>query len=225
MRSERHPFRRVSAAGGLLRAPASLPAPPRVRLRALARAVLRAVALAVLLAGLLAGCGGLAQDKKPRTPFGPGTGGPTSGPYATYDIPDTANYPFGQLEYDTTYWAPITGQTPTSTLPNAGVLISMASDVSMQLTLIFGRPDTPCRFQAALAARDDGFTIEGDGADKINALGVDFAEVQLHNGNVYWRLDCAQLSGNLGVGVLTQTTPTDQRHLNQVHYVLNSIQP
>ena len=189
------------------------------------RTALRRMALVGALALLLAGCG-LAPDNETPTPFGPGTAPPTAGtPSAAQSIPDLTGGSIGQFEYDSTYFAAYVTSTPTLDNPQFGSLSTAAGDVVVQLSVIFGRPDTPCRYQAALAARDDGYAIDGDGAKRINDQQVEFAEVLLNNGSAYWRLDCAQPTGNVGVQVWGIADAPDKLGTEPVHLLLNSIRP
>lgn len=182
------------------------------------------VCLALLAALALGACGSIDSSSKTYTPFGAGSGGTAVNTAAatTIDIPNLVGGTQGQLSYDTSYFV-YTPQTPTASNSKAGLLVTPAGDLGLQLSVILGRPDTPCRFQAALAARDDGYIISGNGEDRVNDQQVDFHEVLLHSSTQYWRLDCAQLTGNVGVQVLTVSAPTDERNTAQVVYVLNSI--
>lgn len=190
------------------------------------RGRLWALTLALLAAGALAACGAVDSSSTSVTALGDGTGGPAVNTAAvtTASIPNATGGSQGQLSYDASYFG-FLPQTPSDTDPRAGLLSTAAGDLGMQLSLIFGRPDTPCRYQAALAARDDGYTIQGDGQDRVNSNQVQFHEVLLTNGVQYWRLDCAELQSNVGVQVLTISSPTNQRDTQQVVYVLNSIHP
>ena len=142
-----------------------------------------------------------------------------------FSIPDLAGGSVGSLSYDATYFDAVTPQTPTEQDTRAGLLVSVANGVTLQLGIIFGRPDTPCRFHAALFARDEGFTILGDGEDRINDQGIVFHEVVLVKGTEFRRLDCARLKGELGVEVLGVSLPVYSLATEQVHVVLNSIHP
>jgi hypothetical protein len=182
----------------------------------------------VLLAGLLTGCGGLNQDDGPPRPFGPGVSGltPPVGATIAQAIPGLDGGSIGTLAYDAGYFVQ-SDFTPLPTLADtrAGSLATSMGDLALQMALIFGRPDTPCRFHAALLARDEQFTILGDGEDRINSQGIEFHEVLLVKGAEHRRLDCARLTGNLGVEVLTVSAPADLLGTDQVHTVLNSIRP
>lgn len=214
MRSERRPHAR-----GVLRRRAS---PLMARL-----ALLAVLALGVATLGALSGCGALSKDDETPTPFGPGSGVPpvdTAGAVAL-SVPDLDGTTVGTLSYDPGYFTPVPAPPPTAGNPLFATLANTADGVGLQLQLIFGRPDTPCRFQAALAARDLGFTILGDGARRINERQVVFDEVLLVGGSEHWRLDCARLVGNTGIEVLGISGPADRLGTPQVHFVLNSIHP
>lgn len=181
----------------------------------------------LLAAALLAGCGELDDDPPPR-PLGPGSGGdPLTGSTQTVTLRDTTGAAFGQVTYDDGHFAvalPFGPGRPTETDPTIGAL-QAADGVSLGFVLIAGRPDTPCRFEAALAARDEGYTILGDGEDRINDVNVTFHEVWLARGAEWVRLDCAQLNGQRGVQVVAQSPSGNALETVQVHFVLNSIRP
>lgn len=190
--------------------------------------VTRLVAALLLAAApaWLAACGGLGEDNSPPEPFGAGTGGPAvpQGTVQSTTLADIAGDAIGTLDYDDGYFA-FTPTTPTEEDPSLGQLVNATDGVGLQVLLISGRPDTPCRFDAARAARDDGFTIIGDGEDRVNDADVEFHEVRLEAGDRYLRLVCAELKGRLGIEVRGLSTPTDQLGTEQVHFVLNSIRP
>ena len=183
------------------------------------------------------------EDEQPQA-IGPGNGGPAVGTATQATLRDTDGHKLGTIEYDAAYFVNTTAiGTPAAPGPNdpilpdypidsatppaftMGVVGNDAEGLHMFLVLIAGRPDTPCRFQAALAARDQGFTIWGDGADVLNGHGLEFHEVVISRGKLYVRLDCALLSNNLGIEVITQSTPAGRLGSRQVHFVLNSIRP
>jgi hypothetical protein len=186
-----------------------------------------AVPALLVLALLLAACGDLGTKDEPPRPFGPGAG---AGPIATPTPIPIAGV--GALEYDFGYFEDVnTPMFPGD--PDAMDLLDVigwtrdsgTGKIQLYLAGIFGRPDTPCRFHAALAARDKGFTIVGDGEDRINEQGIVFHEVWLTRGAEQWRLDCAQLTGVLGLELLSASEQGGGLETEQVHFVLNSIRP
>jgi hypothetical protein len=185
-----------------------------------------ALALLVALCLLPAGCGNLKKDDGDPIPLGPGSGGlAVTNPSAPQDIPGTTSSRIGTFQFDSDYFL-FSAQTPTTDDTSAGQLVDRVGDnLLLQLGLIYGRADTPCRFHAALSARDDGFTIEGDTTKRLNDLGVVFYEVLLYKAGEFRRFDCAELSGNAGVEVLSDSGPNDLVGTLQVHFVLNSIRP
>ncbi len=214
MRSERPPSARL---------PRLRRASPVLRLAARLAALLVALALGMALAG----CGALGKKDETPTPFGPGAGVPPVDAASTTPLSIVAldSTSIGTLSYDAAYFTPVPVPPPTPANTQFAALTNAAAGLGLQFQIIFGRPDTPCRFQAALAARDLGFTILGDGDKRINDQGLEFDEVLLVRGPEHWRLDCAQLVGNVGIEVLSISSPTDVLGTPQVHYVLNSIHP
>lgn len=183
-------------------------------------ALLWLAALLLIGAPLLAGC--LPEETDPR-PFGPGNGSPVMGTSPTALL-DTNGNTIGSLDYNNSYF---TLGLPNFTLPadpEMGVITSPPNGIGLLVSLIAGRPDTPCRFAAAMLARDEGYTILGDGEDRINDQGVEFHEVWL-SGPSELRFDCAQLTGNLGVMVQAQAASSSLLKTSEVHFVLNSIRP
>jgi hypothetical protein len=203
------------------------PANPARLTRAAARSprsVFRWSALAVVLAlsALLALAACEEEDDDPR-PFGPGSGGPEAGASTMPAIlSNTASESIGALRYDGGHFTATGPTTPTEA--NLRILRLVAADgTELVLSLIAGRPDTPCRFTAATAARDEGYTLIGDGEDRLNEAGLEFHEVRMQRGSVHVRLACVQLAGLHGVQVAVGSTSAGQLETRQVHYVLNAI--
>ena len=168
---------------------------------------------------LLASCAPPMEIPELSGPFGPGSGGPPVNPVALVTQPLTSGgLPLGSLDYDSTYFTPI----PTGT--EVVVLSDATGAVVLTVAPISGRPDTPCRFQAALLARDHGYAILAAG-DRTNALGLDFHEVDLGPGADFQRFYCAELKSHLGVLINGISKPTNALGSEQVHLVLNSVRP
>lgn len=205
----------------------SEPTPTRRRLRPPggSSGVLRALSLALVLAGVfLTACG--EDDDAPPRPFGPGSGGPPlANPIQSRELLDTGGRAFGSVQYhnSTNNFTPVVAFHQPSESDATMALLAASDGVQLGFSLISGRPDTPCRFTAALLARDEGYAILGDGADRINDAGVVFHEVWLVRGSEWVRLACAQLDGLRGVQVLAQSPAGNRLETLQVHFVLNSI--
>ena len=97
-----------------------------------------------------------------------------------------------------------------------------AETVLVIVSRISGRPDTPCRFSAALLARDEGFAILASG-DVINAAGLAFHQVNLARGDVFQRFHCTELRSNVGIQISSRSTGGDKLDFEQLHFLLNSI--
>jgi hypothetical protein len=182
-----------------------------------------AVPALLVLALLTAACGDLGTKDEPPRPFGPGAGNlPGGAPSVTTPVTVPG---VGTLEYDNGYFT-LDPPPPGADATVVGVLTFVGpGTLSLRIGGIFGRPDTPCRFHAALLARDEGFTISGDGEDRVNDRGVVFHEVVLVKGAQLLRLDCAQLTGIFGVEMFGDSLVSGGLDTQQVHAVLNSIRP
>jgi hypothetical protein len=106
-----------------------------------------------------------------------------------------------------------------------GLINDIAADeVLMVMTRIIGRPDTPCRFQAALLARDEGYEIQ-DSGDRKNAKNLELHQVNLKNEKigVHQRFYCWQLKDPFGVQINVFTADDEHQDWRQVFHVLNSV--
>jgi len=183
--------------------------------------------LAMALAMALGGCSEEDGDVEELSGyFGPGSGGvAVSVPdLVTYNFLKLDNTPLGSLEADT---APVPPGPPgyytDSTGP--GTLLTLANltdGLSLDVTRILGRADTPCRFTAALLARDYGFVILAAG-DRINANDLEFHQVNLVNGSIFKSFYCTLLKDNVGIQIEGTSIGGNRLAYLQVHHVLNSI--
>jgi len=181
---------------------------------------IRPCAAAALAALLLVACG---QDPKPELSghFGPGSGGPAvTGPFVTLPVTKASGVVVGYADYDSANLIAL-GPASSSEFDNL-VDNPAAPTMAIALTRITGRPDTPCRFQAAILARDSGYDISKSG-DRKNSQGLDFYEVDLKNGAVHLSLFCVSLRDEVGTAVQVITGDAGLIHSEQVHYILNSI--
>lgn len=179
----------------------------------------RAAAAAALLAAVLIGAG-CAPEKKDELsgPFGPGAGGPAVPQGAVQTLPITTGdgTPIGSLQYDDGYFA----QTPVTGM--LYVLTNATDNVSLAIGRITGRPDTPCRYDAAIQARDDGYTILASG-DRTNANGLEFHQVNLVKGAIEQRFYCTELYNHVGIQIDGISLTAGALDWEQVHFVLNSV--
>lgn len=174
--------------------------------------------VALLLAALLPGCAMEPEDEL-SGPFGPGAGGPAvpQGAVRTVALTTAGGAPMGSLQYDDGYFA-------AAPVPETLVVLdSGAPDaVTLAVTRITGRPDTPCRFSAALLARDEGYTILASG-DRTNANGLEFHQVNLVRGSTYQRFYCTGLRSDAGIQISGRSLGGNRLGTLQVHFVLNSV--
>lgn len=192
---------------------------PRCRRAGLLGALL---AVALLAVALLAGCMPAPPQEELDGPIGPGEGGTPVSESTVETLPllTPAGTTLGEFDLDTGYWE--TTFTGGEEDPLYYGFENGDDGLVMALLRISGRPDTPCRFDAAILARDEGFTILAAG-DVTNDQGLEFHQVNLENGDVAQRFFCVELLNHLGVqfsitGVVAETVSYEQ-----VHYVLNAV--
>ena len=182
----------------------------------------------ILLAGaLLTGCGGEAEDSELPGIFGPGSGGTpvNTATSVSFDFKDASSTPIGTMTYDDNYFPDVTVALPTTT----GLLLVLSTPpaptgdgLSLVFTRIAGRPDTACRFLAAVLARDQAYTILQSG-DRLNSRGLEFHQVDLARGGAGLSLFCVSLREPVGLMVRGEApSPATLGNL-QVYAVLNSI--
>jgi hypothetical protein len=182
------------------------------------------VAACLLAGALLSACGGDATKDNLSGYLGAGAGGPdTSPPLGTVQSvsltrPDGTQ--IGTLSYDDGFFAesqpdPAVIGELTDTHTGSGTL-------TISATHITGRADTPCRFDAAILARDGGYDITDFGGRK-NAMGQGLYEVKESKGGSYLALFCANLKDNSGVQLTVTADTPDKLSWLQVFAVLNSL--
>lgn len=177
-----------------------------------------AVAALLLALGLVSACGSDKQKDSLDGPIGPGAGGPAVGPGTPATLTKPDGTVIGGLSFDTTYFASV----PPPPVP-PGVLTSIPPDgIAILLTNISGRPDTPCRFNAAVLARDAGYEI-GDTGFRTNALGQELYQVNLSSPGSWVRLFCANLRDNAGMQFAISANAPDKVSWLQVYFVMNSL--
>jgi hypothetical protein len=106
-----------------------------------------------------------------------------------------------------------------------GMIDDISGDeVVMIMTRIIGRPDTPCRFQAALLARDHGYEIDKSG-DRKNDNGLELHQVNLKNDKIpeHQRFYCFQLKKPFGIQINVFTVDEEHQDWRQVFHLLNSV--
>jgi hypothetical protein len=199
-----------------------------------ARHIGSVLALLVTL-GTLCACGGGTPKDALSGYIGPGAGGPPVAPgtvqNSTIDKPDGTL--IGGFSYDQGFFflcIPTLASPPCNLLPapdptEIGVLIDIYPGTGLleiAMTHISGRADTPCRFAAAILARDGGFEI-GDTGFRNNAQGQQLYQVNLHSAGTYAALFCANLRDNTGAQFSIVADAPDKVSWLQVYEVINSI--
>ncbi len=181
--------------------------------------------LALMLSVTLTGCE--EEEDELSGPFGPGAGdGPIVTPSALQDLKASDDTTvFGAFQYDDGYWD---DKSAAENITDPELYLFWDDPTFPSLILSFtrisGRPDTPCRYEAAIIARDYGYTILASG-DRTNSQGLDFHQVNLSKGTDYYHLYCATVSGNLGVKITGISLGANKLGNEQVHYILNSVSP
>ncbi|MBI3993474.1 MAG: hypothetical protein HY342_09385 [Candidatus Lambdaproteobacteria bacterium] len=180
-----------------------------------------AVALLAVLA-TLSGCGGAEQQDELQGKFGAGSVGaePVPENIVTVSFTTSGGAAYGQGSFDGVYFTATAAPDPAAGL--FGALANAGDQIALSVVRIAGRPDTPCRYRAALMARDEGFDIDASG-DRSNAAGIEFHQVNLHGHGQFVSLYCATLANNAGVQVAAVNGNAAFRNSRQLHFVLNSI--
>jgi hypothetical protein len=175
------------------------------------------LALAVLLA---AGCGKAKKDEL-SGPFGPGVGGPADGTATPLALTKLDGSVLGAMDY----WLPNFDVIPNPTPGELPLGFQESSNgILMGLELIVGRIDTPCRYGAALLARDEGFNIQASG-HRSNDQGLEFYQVNVSRGGEAVSFYCTSLRDSVGIMITGHATAPDRLTYREVHFILNSIRP
>ena len=110
-------------------------------------------------------------------------------------------------------------------LADDGIINNISVDeVLMIMTRIVGRPDTPCRFQAALQARDQRYKILASG-DRKNNRGLELHQVNLRNKKLpaSQRFYCFELKKPFGIQINVFTADEEHQDWREVLALLNSV--
>ena len=201
-----------------------------------ARHIRPVLALLAMLAALCA-CGGDIPKDKLSGAIGPGSGGPlpTLGSLTASPIDKPDGTLIGGFSYDSgffLYCTPPFPAGPCNALPapdptEIGVLVdinppAVPPQIEIAMTHISGRPDTPCRFDAAVLARDSGYGI-GDTGFRSNDLDQRLYQVNLSSPGAYAELFCANLSQDTGAQFSILADSADKVSWLEVYAVLNSV--
>ena len=110
-------------------------------------------------------------------------------------------------------------------LADDGIINDISGDeVLMIMTRTVGRPDTPCRFQAALLARDEGYDVKASG-DRKNSNGLELHQVNLRNEKLpaSQRFYCFELKKPFGIQINVFTADEKHQDWRVVFALLNSV--
>jgi hypothetical protein len=202
--------------------------------------LLAVAALAFALA--LAGCGDV-EDYNLEGELGDGTGGPAVNEDAlvSHDLTNLAlDTVIGTIAYDSTAFvhyhpdpedeslhviANIAPEQIIADFLDDGVLNDFSGDdIAIFVTPIIGRADTPCRFQAAVLARDENYKIKGSGDRKTNT-GQELHQVNLAKASIplTQRFYCYELIGEFGAQLNVVAVDDEHQDWRVVFAVLNSV--
>lgn len=154
--------------------------------------------------------------------FGNGNGGTAVGTtQAERNITKTSGEVIATYKYDATYFLEI--YSAASSADNSFLVLTDigAEGLTIAFSRIYGRPDTACRYLAALLARDEEFEIDLVG-ERENTQGIEFYQVEVHKGADYRGMYCAELKDEVGVAMTVQATSKAMLAYQQTYSVLNS---
>ena len=195
--------------------------------------------IVLVCAVLLPGACNEQAEEELKGKIGPGEGGPAvSDTPSEHFVRNSASQIIGLYRYDDSFFLHDHPDPDNeslhvlATLTLVEIIVDLAddgelngltgSDTVIFITRIIGRPDTPCRFQAAVQARDEGFEILASG-DRSNDQNLDFHQVNLSKGTIHQRFYCTKLRQNLGVAFNVFTAAAEVQEYLQVHSLLNSV--
>jgi hypothetical protein len=176
----------------------------------------------LLVAALLSACGEEQKEDELNGTIGPGSGGVpvTQATVVSDTVTTPAGTRVGALDYDAGYWSETFSGGGDDSI--AFVYENAADALAIVVVRINGRPDTPCRFEAAVLARDEGFEVLASG-DVFNDQGLEFHQVNLAKGGVEQRFFCTDLNNNVGIEFSITSGVTGHAAYEQVHFILNSV--
>lgn len=169
---------------------------------------------------LLSACGGEQKEDKLHGHFGPGQGTVPAGPGTVINITKASGELVGMVNYDETFFDVTTGPGSDGEFENLAD-DAVAPTIVVSLIRITGREDTPCRFQAAILARDQHYDILESGP-RENSNGLDFYQVNLKNGSQRLSLFCVTLGDDVGTAIQVVTQSAALIKSSQVNYILNT---
>lgn len=179
-----------------------------------------ALALLALLAGA---CEADEEGDELSGAIGPGFGGPAV-PQGVIQI-DNLDTPqpvtIGTISFDDGYLMRVFTGGPAD---EVHYIYMDIADPALEIVIlrITGRAETPCRFAAAILARDEGFTIQASG-DVTNAQGLIFHQVNLARGDTFQRFYCTELRPNVGIMISAESRLGNKLDFEQMHFLLNSV--
>ncbi len=185
-------------------------------MQAWGRFLLCGVFLTVLL-----GCGA-AEPEVAHVTMPPGDGEGASSTLTEVKVANSQGQAYAAFAYDTSYWTAIYAQE--SQQDDVLLVVSNAQGtVTITAMRTLGRADTTCRYQMALAARDEGYAI-GDYNWQTNPHQVEFFVGEItknQGGRAYY---CAQVWNNFGVEFLLSADRASTLDKAQLLYLMRSLE-
>lgn len=179
----------------------------------------------LLLLGLLAACEPDEEGGELSGAIGPGGGGPpvAAASVLTDALTTSSGEQIGTLSYDASYLLQVFAGAAADNI--LYIYMDIADPVvEIAVSRISGRFETPCRFSAAILARDQDFSIQASG-DVVNAQGLIFHQVNLFKGDTFQRFYCTELRSNVGVQISAISRGGNKLDFEQMHFLLNSVTP
>ena len=171
---------------------------------------------------LLVACSDVPEEET-ASAMGNGSGGRSTGlNLVTRDITKVSGEVIATYQYDGDVFTEIFSAASTAETIFLILTDITGSDISITSARIIGRPDTACRYQAAVLARDQNFEIE-DTTLKTNASGIEFYHVSIRKSADYRDLYCASLSDQIGVSFTITASSAEFLRYQQVYFLLNSV--
>lgn len=168
-------------------------------------------------------CSDIAEEEETASLLGNGSGGvAVSANLITRDITKSSGELIGTYQYDGDVFLEVFSAA--SSAETVFLILSdiTGSTITVTAGRIIGRPDTACRYQAAVMARDLDYEIE-DTALKKNAEDIEFYKVSVSKSGAYVDLYCATLSDQIGVSFIVSSSSVEAPQFQQVFSLLNSV--
>ncbi|MCP4754593.1 MAG: hypothetical protein GY866_27230 [Proteobacteria bacterium] len=185
---------------------------------------LRSVILLFAVFGLVLFSCQEVPDEDLEGALGVGVGGPTVGAgLVAKNLTKSNGEVIATYRYDGAYFLEMYGASSSADTVFQSLVDFQGDGIQLSLLRSVGRPDTACRYQAALLARDEDFEIDLTG-DRENTNGIDVYQVEIHKASDFRGFFCSELKDGIGVLVAVQASSKDALGYEQIYFVLNSIE-